>query len=417
MNARKKRLLIVLACIVIGVVGVHVYMRGENKGGADPSGQGVVATAARRVPVVLASSARRSFTERLAVQGTLEAKHSALVTARIPGTVVDIYVDEGDAVVADETALFQTDRLKLEKVLEISQHDYAVAQCALREKQAYLERIEADLEKAEIDYKRFQDLRAKSAVSADALEQQESRFKQAKAMHKHGQSLLDLAAEQQRQAKAAVEIAQKDLSDTLVAAPISGVISRRFMEPGEIGDPGKPVVQIEDNSEIEVSAFLPSQHYDRVQVGETSARIRVCGAELEERPIGYKSPTINPMLRTFEIKCTLRPPPPGAPTNPGGVEAVPGALAEIEVLLEQRTGLGIPAKAVQRRGGRKVVFIVENDIARMVAVETGLETEGWIELRGAPFAEGTAVATMGQFLLKDGTPVTVQRHEAEGETP
>ena len=357
----------------------------------------------RRTPVVVTPADTRRFEERLVVQGNLEARTFAMVAARTPGTLEELYVDEGDAVVAGETRLFQVDAVKLGKAVDVSKQELAVARCASREKQANLERFEADFEKAEIDYQRFQRLFNERVVSEDALEQQESRYKQAAAMLKHAQSLVALGIEQERQAEAAVAIAEKDLSDSLIFAPISGIVAQRFREIGETVEVGKPLIRIEDPADVEVSAFLPAQYYPRIVEGETRVRVNVYDVDVGERTISYKSPAIHASLRSFEIKCHV-------PDPPRGV--VPGAMAEIQVLLEQRECLGVPAEALQARGGASVLFVVADGAARMVPVETGLKTDGWVAITSDTIAEGTPVITMGQYLINDGSPVTVREGNA-----
>jgi len=130
--------------------------------------------------------------------------------------------------------------------------------------------------------------------------------------------------------------------------------------------------------------------------------ITVYGRTLEGRIITYKSPTIQPKLRTFEVKCLLESPP---------ENFVPGAMAQIAILLEKRTGPGVPSDAIQIRGGRPVVFLVEDHTARMVEVTTGLEMDGWTEIREGTLKENAPVVSMGQFLLNDGAAVRMQRGE------
>jgi len=384
--------------------------------------------------VALSPVRTRTFEERLAVQGNLEAKNFALVAAKCDGTLEAVYVSEGDAVEAGRTRLFKTDSLNLERAVEIKRRELAVARCALRESQAQLEQVQADLDKSKLDYKRYQTLYARQTVSADALEQQESKNRQLLAQRKHSLALIDLAAEQVRQAEASLAMAQKDLSDAVVLAPISGRISQRLQEPGEAGAVGKTVVRIDDTSLIEVSAFLPAQYYNRIEVGRTRMRVKVYGLDLGQPAISYKSPTIDSKLRTFEVKSALE--------NPEG-RIAPGAMAEIEVLLEVREGLGVPLVAVLQRGVEKVLFVVESPAeksvrvegqpesqvaievirpgsgrtspvapaaaARLVRVETGLETDGWVELKAGGLTKGAPVVTEGQTTLKDGAPVTVSK--------
>ncbi len=386
----------VLLLALPGLVFLSGCMKGNAAAGDGKQG------AVKTVPVVLTPVQSRAFEDRLTVQGNVEAKNKAVVTPRIGGPITGFYVDEGDRVEAEKTKLFQIDSLRVGKALEISKQDLALAECGQREAEANLERMQADFDKAETDYHRFKRLREQNAVTPDAMEQQESRYKQTAAGLKYAKTMKDVAKERVEQAKAALKIAERNFSDSLIYAPISGVISHRFQEPGESVDPNKPMVRIVDPSLLEISAFLPAQRYDAVKPSETQARIVVNGIDTGAHPIVYKSPTIEPTLRTFEIKCEISAPQEGV---------VPGAMADIHVLLETRTGLGVPTAAVVTRDNKKNVFVVENDTAKKVAVETGLESDGWTEIR-AGLTENTPVITMGQHLVDDGTPVIRQKEGA-----
>jgi len=358
---------------------------------------------AHRLPVVLTPVKVKNFEERLVLQGTLKARDFTMASAKIPGTIEKIFVHEGDYVIAGKTRLFQIDSLTLQKEVDICKRALTLEHYKRSEKEANLERVEAELEKAELDYQRFNRLYQKRAVTADEFEQQESRYKQARAQHKDAQALVDLGLEEERQAKIRLEIAEKNLRDALVWAPMSGRVSSRLHEPGETVQPGQPIIRLDDTSVVEVSAFLPAQYYGRVIPGKTSMRMKVNGLNLPEQILSYKSPTIQPKLRTFEIKSVLDNPP---------EQAIPGALAEIEIILEQHSGLGIPSEAVQPRHGRTVVFTVKNDTAHMLEVKTGLENDNWLELlRDSRISENLPVVTMGQSSLDEGTPVTVIRKE------
>ncbi len=356
----------------------------------------------RSVPVVTAFPIVLDFEQLIVVHGNIEAKESALVTPRIPGVIETIFVDEGESVTGGQTRLFQIDKLKLEKALDIRRYEMAVASCTVQEKIANLERMEADFEKARLDYQRFQRLIEKSAVTPDAFEQQESRYKQSQAMLKHSKAQLDLSTERLRQAEAALAIAEKDLADAIVTAPINGKISYKFQEPGEMGSPGKPVVRIDDTSVVEVSAYLPSQYYNDVNLSDTKVDIGVSGIDVNDLVISYKSPTINPKLRTFEIKCIIENPPEGV---------VPGAIARIKVVLLSRSGLAVPSSAIQRRGDSDVVFVTRDDICHEMVVTTGLQNDGLTEILESELTEEMPVVIMGQTLVEEGTQVSAKQEQ------
>lgn len=399
-SSRSKRPYLVLATTAAVAVAVIALLRLTP---AARTAQSVTPGTPQRAatPVVVAAVQQRTFEQTLRTQGAVEAKRFALVSARVPGTLDAVLVDEGDPVRTGQ-ALFGVDRLKLEKALEISRRDLAVAACGLREKQANLERVQADFGKARIDFERYGRLFEKKAVPADAVEAQESRYKQATASLSHARALVDLGQEQLHQAQAALEIAEKDLADAQGASPMDGVVSDRLHEPGETVGAGVPIVRIVDPNELEVSAFLPAAVYRQVTVGQTPVRVDVDGSRVGEMPVTYKGPTIHPKLRTFEVKGLLQDPP---------KDVVPGAMAHVEVLLASRQGLGVPAGSVQERVDGSVVFVVRDGTARQVVVTTGIESGGWIEILQGQVQEGDAVVTLGQDGLRQGAAVQVQEEE------
>ena len=403
MKNKKHNILILLFIICMAIIGLwispmkNVSLAVEEKNSVENE------TALKRtVPVVLTKVKRVNFEERLVVQGNVEAKNRAMVSPRIPGTIEKIFVNEGDQVIEGKTKLFQTDSVKLQKVLDIQKQGSKVSHYELLEEKANLERVKADFHKAKLDYQRAQRLYQKKTITPNEFELQESRFKQTEALLTHAKTLVDLKTQLEQQAKVSLQIAEKDLRDSLVYAPITGKVSMRLSEPGEMGQPGKPIIKIEDPSLIEVSAFLPAQYYHQVIPEKTEMRIMVYDLDVGKQKIHYKSPTIDQKLRTFEIKCPLVNPPEGV---------VPGVMANIEVVLQEKSGLGIPSSAVQMRSGRPVVFVVRGETAHMVAVKTGLETDGRLELLEGELAENKPVVTMGQFLLNEGSAVRIQKEE------
>ena len=402
MKKRRKNILILLVIVLTAIVGFWVSCLKNTSFARIEKTLVENEMAKRTVPVVLTKVKRMNFEKRLTVQGNLEAKNSAMVSPRIPGTIEKIFVDEGDQVIEGMTKLFQSDSVKLQKAFDIQKQDLKVSHYELLEKEANFERVKADFDKAKLDYYRAKRLFEKKTITENEFELQESRFKQTEAALKHSQALVDLKAQQERQAKVKLQIAEKDLGDSLVYAPISGTVSMRLSEQGETGQPGKPIIKIEDPSLLEVSAFLPSQYYHHIIPRQTQMRIMVYDVDLGKQNVHYKSPTIDQKLRTFEVKCLLIDVPQGV---------VPGAMAQIEVVLREKCGLGIPSSAIPIRSGRQVVFAVHGETAHMVEVTTGLETDGIIELLEGDLTENKPVVTMGQFPLNEGTAVRIQKEE------
>jgi multidrug efflux pump subunit AcrA (membrane-fusion protein) len=346
-----------------------------------------------------------TFEERIETSGNLETKHYALVSARLPGVIDEVYVEEGNYVQAGKTKLFQTDKIKLNQAAQIAKQSVAVADFTHRARMATVTRVEADYNKARLDYERFRRLYENGeTVSKDALESQKLRFEQVKASLEEARAGADLAQHQMKQAQTRLLMAQKDLNDSLVRAPINGHISVRYCEPGEMAAAGTPIVRIDDLSVLEISAYLPAQYYARVIQGRTKMRALINGITFGELPVTYRSPTIDNRLRNFKVKAVLENPPEGI---------APGAMAKIQMIMDRRDSMSVPRKAVLQRKNGQVIFLAEEGKAKMVQLETGLEMDGWIEVLAPDLREGCSVIAMGQDQLNDGSLISILREDKE----
>jgi multidrug efflux pump subunit AcrA (membrane-fusion protein) len=379
-------------CLLAPVLATAVLSAGCGKKESAPAEEAAHVLAIRAQPV-----AARTFERRLTVQGTLETKTFAHVAARAEGNLDAIWVDEGDAVVAGETALFQIDPVSRENSLTIAKQNLAVAEASLEVARASARKTEAEARKATLDYERYGRLHQDGKVSDNEFEAAEVLQAQAQAGIAVAKAQVDLAERQVKQAGASLAIAEKSLADTRIVAPISGVVSSRTAEPGEQMSVGKVVLRIDDLAHVEAAAYLPAQYYPDVVPGETVFRLGIGGREAGTHAVTTRSPTINPVLRTFEIK--------------GRVEAaeglaVPGQMADLTLVFESRDALGVPSASILVRAGQPVVFVVQDGRAVARPVESGLQNDGWTEILSGLEA-GEPVVTEGQTLLHDGMAVDV----------
>jgi len=393
-----------IVLLIGAAVAAGVWVAPKLGGQSEPTAAAAPAKEVR-LPVVLSEVREMTFEDRLEVSGNVEAKETAVVSARIPGVLDEIFVDEGDAVTAGETKLFQTDKIKLTRALESAEQQVEVAVAAVRARAATVARIQADLAKVQLDYDRYKRLYERDkAVTRSAWEAQESHLKQVQAGLAEAKAGLELARAQERQANSARAISAKDLADSLVVAPISGKVSQRLLEPGEMAGAGTPVLRVEDPSVVELVGFLPESCYAKVVEGRTVLRARCGAVDVGEAVVTTKAPTIHPRLRTFEVKALV-------PSPPSGV--VPGARVDLTVILARRVGLGVPRVALVRRAGGRAVFTVAEGKARMVPVTAGLEMDGWVEAQGEGLTAESRIVCMGQDRLNDAAAVTEVKEGAE----
>ena len=359
--------------------------------------ESVAAETVRTLAVRVQPVASRDFERRLTVQGTLEAKNYANVASRADGNLDAIWVDEGDAVVAGETALFQIDPVGRENAVTIAKQNRAVAQASLEVAQASAKKTAAEARKATLDFDRYERLHRDGKVSDNEFESAEVARAQAEAGIAVAEAQVDLAERQVKQAEANLAIAEKNLADARILAPISGVVSSRTAEPGEQMSVGRVVLRIDDLSVVEAAAYLPAQYYPEVVPGQTTFRLGIGGREAGAHAVTYRSPTIDPTLRTFEIK--------GQVAAADGL-AVPGQMADLTIVFETRAGLGVPSAAVLVRGGKPAVFVARNGQAFLREVQTGFQNDGWTEILSG-LETGETVVVEGQTQLRDGLPVEI----------
>jgi HlyD family secretion protein len=368
-----------------------VGLAGCGKSGPGPAASAAGETA-RSLAIRAHTATNRPFERRLTVQGTLEAKRFASVAARVEGNLDAVWVDEGDVVKAGETRLFQIDPVGLSNALVIAEQALDVSKAALAVAMAGAEKTRAEARKASLDYERYARLHKDGKVSDNEYETADTFHKQALAGIAVAEAQVELAGRQVQQAGASLAIARKNLEDSLVLAPISGVVSLRNAEPGEQMAVGRTVLRIVDLGEIEAAAFIPAQYYSDVVPGKTPFRLGVNGRDAGAHTVEYRSPTISPILRTFEIK--------GVVADTGGL-AVPGNMADLTIVFESRQGIGVPTTAILSRTGKPVVFVVRDGKAVQVEVSVGMQNDGWSEVLTG-LAAGEQVVAEGQTQLHDG---------------
>jgi len=353
---------------------------------------------ARITPVVVAEVAEKPFERTVTVQGTLAPRYKAFVSPLISGTIEKMPVDEGDLVEAGKTVLFQIESLELERSRDIAEEALRVARLATREREANLARVQAEYDQAARDYERYKRLFEKDkAVSKTVFEQAETQFKRLSAMKTHAGALLDLAREEEKRAALSLTIAEKRLRDATVRSPLTGIVSARMREPGEFAKAGEAVFVVIDPKQLEVRAIFSSEYYPLVKPGETEAVIKAGNATRRVR-VSYKSPSVDEKLRTFLIKIYL---------EADGENFIPGAMADVTLILEKRTARAVPRNAVLLRAEGNVVFVVRGERALKVPVETGLKGKDFLEVREGKLVPGDRVIVRGHSFLADGEKIRI----------
>jgi membrane fusion protein (multidrug efflux system) len=330
-------------------------------------------------PVLVAPVELREIVDRIEATGQLLAKSEASVAAQVGGQVTEIHFDEGARVESGDV-LLEIDPERRE--LEVASQRALVAE------------RKAQLADARREAKRIRNLREKGASSQSQVDEAETG--------------LALAAARTEAARAQLGLAQRALADSSIKAPFAGQIAERQVSEGEFVSAGKPLMHLVSQDGIEVEFHLAERDSGRVALGaEVGVRVAPFPDEVFRATVVMISPTIDARTRTLRVKASVE-------DAEGRLK--PGLFARADLGLRTRSGvIMIPEEAVILRADGPVVFVLTKDdqVAR-VAVETGVQEDGWLEIASG-LSPDDVVVLRGQTRLIDGSVVKVR--DADGGLP
>jgi RND family efflux transporter MFP subunit len=299
-----------------------------------------------------AESKSRAMTEE--VVATVRAKLHATLEAKLNGRIELLPVVLGDTV----------------------RKGQLIAKLDAGEIAARLEQADASLDQAERDWKRISGLFDQHGVTQSEYDSSQARL---------------------RTAKGAVAEAKAMMSYVEVLAPFDGVVTKKWADVGDLAVPGKPLVEIEDPSALQLDADIPEAISGRVQRGaQLTVRAGNPSADLTGM-VSEIAPAADPASRTLRVKLDL--------PKTDGLKS--GQFARLIVPIGESNSLRVPASAVVRRGQLEIVFVAESKQARMHLVKTGKRLGDEIEiLSGLDSGDAVIVSDVAQ--LTDGQPVEVK---------
>jgi len=192
--------------------------------------------------------------------------------------------------------------------------------------------------------------------------------------------------------------AQIAASSSELRAPLSGIVSKRSLNPGDMADPATPVVEISDASTLNLLANLSGDGAN-VQQGMTA---RVSTAAMPGRSVPGRVVSvgqIDPQTNLLSVRVAV--------PNPNGQLKV-GAFASADIVLATKPlAVVVPRSALLTRDGKSAVLVAGSDgKAHQKTVTTGIERGGSVEIPSGLKA-GERVISVGGYQLDDGAPIKV----------
>src|SRR6266542_826846 len=208
-------------------------------------------------------------------------------------------------------------------------------------------------------------------------------------------------------ARARLASAQRQLNNTRVVAPISGIVSERPVSAGDVVQAGTALITVVDPSSMRLEASVPADQLASVRVGVpvTFTVTGYPGREITGR-ITRVNPTADPATRQVRITVSI-------PNAEG--KLVGGLFANGRLASESRTGLVAPLSAIDARSGTPGVLRIRQAKVERVPVQLGIRDEGAekIELLSGVQAGDTLLLGAAQGI----TPGTVVRVSVPSDRP
>jgi len=373
----KKFIIGIIGLIFLGLIGYQIYKTRHQK---------TIETAITRIPVKVSQVKYREMTWRLNLTGDILPNREVDVYPKIGGEILEkLYVDKGD-------------RVSQGQVIGVIERETIMAKlnqakAALDSAQAKLSQIEANLESIKRDYERVKKLYTQKVVSKQKLDHITAQY----------ESMLagkELAMAQINQAKSALRVIQILYNNHTITAPISGLITARYLDVGAMVSTKSPIVRITDDSLLKVSVAIDEKNLPVVRIGQTVyVHVDAYPQKVFKGQIKVINPRVDPTTRSFIVEIYI---------SNSEYLLKPGMFAHVELILGKKKVLAIPRDALEKlpATGSYYVFVIEENKARPKNVHIGLSEGNFVEIT-AGLRPSEIVVIKGQNRLKEGLPVEI----------
>lgn len=308
------------------------------------------------VPVTVVPVRKAVVRDSLTLTGTAEAFRDVEVFSETGGLVRKVLAEVGDRKASGDVLFVVDDELQ----------------------QSALKKATAAFEKADLDHTRYRNLFREGAVSPSGLEAVRLKREEAEA------DLIE---------------ARRKYRDTRIKAPVSGTVSMKSLDEGEMVQPGMKVANLVDLSQVRIRFFLSEREVQGIAPGYP---LEIRGADGTGPVLRGRVGSVSGKAgrdRTFEAEAVL----------PNFAHSPLRAGMFVRVILagkESREALVVPRTALAGSIVKPEVYVVRKGIARLRKVTAGREFQEHLEILGG-LAAGEQVVTSGQNELQEGTKVKV----------
>jgi RND family efflux transporter MFP subunit len=404
-----------LGLALVALVGSGLWFFGGRKNAKDAGTAGAVAPttavaaeAAKSQPVEVSTAAAisRELPRSIEVVGSLAADEEVVVGAQIAGEVSNLNIDFGSYVTQGQV-IAQIDQRDAK--LKVEQAEAALKQTMARlgmkegegfnvEQNSDVRVAKSQLDWAKMDLDRAQVLVDKGDIARAQYDLAVTNYNSARARY---QATVDAVNQQLalvEQQRAALNLARKGVTDTVVRSPISGAVKEKHVARGAYVAIGNRIVTLVRINPLRLRADIPESSAAAVRVGQTMTLTTEAlpGRTFTGR-VARIGAALNEQTRALTVEATV--------ANPGNLLR-PGMFAKSQLILEPRgSAIMVPQNAIVRIAGLTKVFVIENGKAVEHLVKTGVPDGSLIEIIEG-VKEGDKLATSNLDRLQTGTLVS-----------
>jgi len=347
----KKIFAIIIVAAVIALI-VFILMMNKSKRESKLKA-GEISNA---YPVLVTPVKADRLSDTLSLVGIISPFSEVTVGSETMGRVTGLYFDVGNRVGKGKTLVKVDDEVRV----------------------ASLDNAQANFDKAKKDLERYEGLLNTQSIT-------EVQYEQAKLVYAQTESALRIAARQ--------------LSDTRINSPLSGIVTQRMIEKGSVIAQGTPVAIIVNIDKLKIRVNVPEREAFRMKVGDNvdiTTEIYP-GVTFYGKIMNINSKADEAHNYIVEISM------PNSKINP--LKA--GMFARVYFKeIQSGNTIVIPRSSLVGSVRSPQVFVIENNIARLRNIVTGAEVGTLLEVLDG-LTPGENVVTSGQVNLKDSTSVTI----------
>ncbi len=309
----------------------------------------------RPTPVTTIRLQPETFAERISAIGTVKARESVTVTAKVSELVQQVHFDSGDEVRAGAPLITLSDQQQ---------------RAALNEAQA-------------------------TADEADRLFRRQSELAQQQLI---ARSQLDTQRATRDSANARVGQIRAQLADRVIRAPFSGVLGLRQVSPGALVTPGTPIATLDELARVYVDFPLPESQLSLASQGRA---ITGTAAAYPDRTfdgvVAIVDARVDPGTRAVTVRADL--------PNPERLLR-PGMLVNVTLPSAERQALMVPEIAVVQVGRDSFVYRAKDDgSVEQVRLTLGARGDGKVEIVDGAKA-GDRIVVDGTGKLRPGAKIS-----------